>query len=126
MTTNPRRILLCDDDEFVREVVEAALRAGGFDCVSTGTAEAALREFSAAPGEFALAIVDRRLPGFDGVALIGLLRALRADLPVLLASGAHAASSELEHLPGPPVGLLHKPFRPSALRLAVTDLLAAR
>lgn len=126
MTTQPQRVLVCDDEEFVREVIEAALSRAGFTPVSTGTAEAALREFQGAASEFVLAIVDRRLPGADGVALIGQLRALRSDLPVLLASGAQEAPFELERLPGPPVALLPKPFRPSTLLNAVAELLPRR
>lgn len=117
------RVLVCDDEALVREVVEATLRGAGFAPVSTESAEAALCEFSAANSDFALAIVDRGLPGLDGVALIERLRALRADLPVLLASGTQEGALGLERVPGPPVTLLQKPFRPSALLRVVAELL---
>jgi CheY-like chemotaxis protein len=120
------RILVVDDEDFVREVIEATLRSGGYLVESASSGEEALRSFELAPQAYALAIVDRRMPGLDGAAVIRRLRALRADLPILLSSGAADAGQELASLPGPPVQALPKPFRPAALLAAVASQLGPR
>lgn len=124
---SPRaRILVCDDEEVVREVVAAALDAGGYEAVCASGGAAALEAFAKAPDGFALAIVDLRMPDLGGLEVIARLRAARPELPILLASGAHDAPAELRALRGPPVALLPKPFRPSGLlALVATQLTPA-
>lgn len=124
MNTNRARILVCDDEEVVREVVAAALDAGGYEAVCASGGVAALEAFEADADGFALAIVDRRMPDLDGLEVIARLRAARPRLPILLASGGHDAPAELQQLPGPPVALLPKPFRPSGLLSLVATQLA--
>lgn len=120
----PRRVLVCDDEPMVREIVEATLRSAGFEPVCAADAARALEQFGASPHSFEALIVDRRLGAESGVALIERLRTLRVDTPVLLVSGVHERPVELERIPGPAIALLPKPFRPSALLAALRALLA--
>ncbi|MEA2607607.1 MAG: hypothetical protein QOI00_2364 [Chloroflexota bacterium] len=95
----PLRVLLVDPDDRVRESL-AGLLCIGQKCLVIGTAGTAdgavLLAAEAAPD---VVVVDPRLPGIDGAALIARLRAVAPDARVLvlnwsetadLASGADA------------------------------------
>jgi DNA-binding response OmpR family regulator len=65
-------ILLVDDDPSVRSAIAFALGVEGFDVGAYASAEALL---SAAPATgHAGVVLDYRLPGMDGLQLLGLLR----------------------------------------------------
>jgi DNA-binding NarL/FixJ family response regulator len=95
----PLRVLLVDPDDRVRESLAGLLRIGQKCLVigSAGTADAAVN--LAAETAPDVVVVDPRLPGIDGAALIARLRAVAPDTRVLvlnwsetadLASGADA------------------------------------
>jgi CheY-like chemotaxis protein len=118
------RILVVEDDAFVRELVVAQLTSLGHEVVAVDDAEAALRALTA--GAFGLLMTDVMLPGeMDGYALAQRVRDRWPELPVLYVSGGAAASVP----PGAPadarVRHLRKPFRLPQLAGAVDELLAA-
>ncbi|MBL8801772.1 MAG: response regulator [Planctomycetes bacterium] len=123
MSPKPARVLVCDDERFVLEVVLAALEAGGYEAVGFEDPRAALSAFQAAPQGFDLAIIDRRLPHQDGLGVVAALRAQRPDLPVIVASGARSHGESWPPFAGPAPSVLDKPFRPSALLAAVANAL---
>ncbi len=95
----PLRVLLVDPDDRVRESLAGLLRIGQKCLVigSAGTADAAVN-LAAETGPDVV-VVDPRLPGIDGAALIARFRAVAPDTRVLvlnwsetadLASGADA------------------------------------
>ncbi len=61
------RVLIVDDEPFVRELVEITLGRAGFDTVTAGSAEEALALLANA--QCAVALLDLNLPGMDGVQL---------------------------------------------------------
>jgi CheY-like chemotaxis protein len=117
------RILMVEDDAFVRELVVVQLTSLGHEVVAVEDAEAALRALDA--GSFGLLMTDLMLPGgTDGYALAQRVRERRPELPVLYASGGTAAGAP----PGAPAGTavrhLRKPFRLPQLARAIDELLA--
>jgi DNA-binding NtrC family response regulator len=61
-------VLVIDDDETFRIVVEQALTAEGFDVIGASTGQDGLRMFQADPADFV--ILDRNLPDADGFELL--------------------------------------------------------
>jgi EAL domain-containing protein (putative c-di-GMP-specific phosphodiesterase class I) len=86
------RILLVDDEESVRRILERAL-SGSYRVVAVGSAEAAVAEVRGEP--FDAVVSDVNLSGMSGVELLRRVREQDLDLPFLLMSGApnveHAA-----------------------------------
>ena len=88
------KILLVDDEELVLRSMEKTLLRTGFDVETAGDAAAAVERFKQAQASetpFSLAILDLRMPGFDGesypdtgLALLDALLGLQADLPVVI------------------------------------------
>jgi DNA-binding response OmpR family regulator len=82
-----RRVLLVEDDTFLRRACEASLRQRGFDIVSATQGDEGLRVARTTPLPD-LVVVDLLLPKLPG---IEVLRALKADattaaIPVLVLS----------------------------------------
>lgn len=102
-------VLVVEDNPFVRSIIVSAIRAAGYEAIPAGDGEEALRV--AQPGVTRLlgAVVDLDLPQRDGDLVIGDLRAVFPNLPVIRMTGrAVAASPE-----GNGGWLLRKPFQMS-------------
>ena len=127
--SKPRRggelLLVVDDDEGVRATAASALREAGHSVVDVAGGRAAVEALREKP-EIALAVVDMTMPGMSGEETLYALRALRADLPILLSSGydVHEAAARLVELPG--VAFLAKPYRASEIAAQARALLDAR
>ncbi len=81
------RVLLVEDSEPVRIIVEKQLRHDGIDVVCAKTGEAAL-EIAKGENNLQVAILDRVLPGrLDGDALIRSLREWHPDLGIIQMTG---------------------------------------
>lgn len=78
-------IFVVDDDEAVRDSLQAMLEAGGYAVETYATAEAFLAAYN--PGRSGCALVDLRMPGMDGMALLERLVAEGSALPVIMVTG---------------------------------------
>jgi DNA-binding response OmpR family regulator len=77
-------ILIVDDDALYLEALSIALADRGYNVVGAGDAERALYELS--HHVIDAAVVDMRLPGLDGTAVITEFRR-RSDTPIVAISG---------------------------------------
>ena len=111
------RLLLIDDDDLSRELIELLLTEDGFAVLAFPSGEAALAHLASAHLAPGIVLTDLQMPGLHGAPLAA---ALRAQLPphtrVLAMSGSTPSAATLAAFDG----FLAKPFPPAALR----DLLA--
>lgn len=117
------RILVIDDEASVRDALTLILEDEGFTVVSAALGREGLALAHASP--FDLTITDLRLPDISGLEVLGALdRRAEARRPAILIT-AHATPETLDEagLRGA-VGVLHKPFPPSAILRLVSDSLA--
>jgi CheY-like chemotaxis protein len=103
-----KKILLVEDDRFLRRACEATLRRRGFDVVTAADGEEGLRMARAEPP--GLMLLDMRMPKLTGVEV---LRALRAspdtrDVRVLILSNSSRQSDVDEAMQLGIVGYLVK------------------
>ncbi len=68
--TTPSRVLIVEDEDKLRRVLELHLQSEGYEVTAVGTAEEALRRTEGV----SLVLTDLRLPGIDGLALMEALR----------------------------------------------------
>ena len=102
-------VLLVDDNRLVRSSLVMMLEDIGFAVIEAETAHEALAALNAAPRVDA-ALVDFRLPDMDGLTLAARIRAIKPDLRLAIVSGQPVGTADLAKIPGPPVGMLLKPF----------------
>lgn len=118
------RILVVDDDEHVREVVEMVLEGLGHSVTTTGSGFEALHVLEETHHD--AAIIDLRIPDIDGPTLYQeILARWPADGPrVLFVSGFACATSHDGSLRALKVPVLLKPFTLDELCDSVGRLLA--
>lgn len=86
--------LLVDDDATYLRVLQRALQRRGIHCSVASDSASALRLAAANPPDFAL--VDLRLDDESGLELIAPLRALRADMKIILVTGYASVATAVE------------------------------
>jgi len=108
--TGRGQVLVIDDEESVRVTTSRILRRMGFEVVAAADGEEGLRCYRERADELALVLLDLTMPRMDGESTLREIRALRADVPVLLVSGYNEQTA-LERLRGLRVdGFIQKPF----------------
>ena len=116
------RVLVVDDDEGVREYVEAVLARQGLQVATASSGEEALEQVQRSPPD--LVTLDVVLPGIDGLETLRRLKRAHPDMPVILLS-AHAparTSADARRLGAS--DFLRKPFEPDALERCVSRALS--
>lgn len=78
-------LLLVDDNADHLFLTRRALRSSGIESTAVQTAEAAMEAFSS--GTYDMIVLDQNLPGMKGSELIGNIRALGIDTPVIMVTG---------------------------------------
>ena len=95
MVTAPlRRVLVVDDDDDIRLLLEELLRGAGYSVDTAEDGRAALRTFHANPSE--LVVLDLSMPDLDGFETLERIRDL-SDVPVILLT---ARSGEIDKVRG--------------------------
>jgi CheY-like chemotaxis protein len=82
-----QHILYLDDDEALVFLVERLLKRRGFRVSGFMNQLAALDALRADPARFDLVVSDYNMPGMSGLDVAREVRAIRADLPLAVASG---------------------------------------
>jgi two-component system OmpR family response regulator len=114
-------ILLVEDEDTLASYVQRGLRESGHqvDAVSRGD----LGFEAASNGSYDLLIVDRMLPGLDGLSLVKNLRTRDVTYPVLILSNLGGLDDRVEGLNAGADDYLAKPFAFSELLARVNALL---
>lgn len=117
--TAPQRIIVVDDDVFVRETMEMVLMRRGHAVRPTASGVEALRWLEEDPCD--LLILDCQMPEMDGPTLYREVITRWPGARVLFVSGYSAVDDDDPDVRGVPV--LFKPFSLDALFKAVTHAL---
>ncbi len=110
----PARILIVEDDDAVRRVMEVALRSAGYLVSSTTTATGAFPLLEDRQPD--LVVLDLVMPGMDGESFCQEARAKGYDGRVLVVSGSESACESAARLRAQ---FIRKPFDPENLCAAV-------
>jgi CheY-like chemotaxis protein len=119
--TGTETILVAEDEEVLRRLIEAVLGRLGYRVILAADAYAALDVVRATPID--LLISDVVMPGKSGLELAIEVRLIQPAARVLLMSGYSSAALEPHGL-APGEEVLKKPFTPTSLSAAVRDALA--
>lgn len=111
------KILIVDDEAFIRENVERILGDEGFQVCSAATGSEA-RDIVASE-EIDLALLDLNLGNEDGLELLKSLKEIDPELLVIIITGYGSVESAVESLKMGAFHYMKKPFKSDALRLIV-------
>ncbi len=110
-----KRILVCEDEDAIREFVVINLQRSGYEVTDVASGEAALETYEREQGNFGVALLDVMLPGIDGFTVCKRLRAQSNTLGIIMLS---AKGQEMDKVNGLMLGAddyVTKPFSPSEL-----------
>src|SRR6202795_2657992 len=100
------RILVVDDEEKLRRVIELQLTAAGFDVDKAASAEEGLRLAERAD----LVLTDLKLPGMDGLELLAAIRRQNMQSPVIVMTAFGTVEIAVEAMKTGAADFLLKPF----------------
>ena len=115
------KILVVEDETALAAYIERGLRENGHDVEHVARGDRGLE--LATEGAYDLLIVDRMLPGLDGLLLVKTLRQQEARMPILILSNLGGLDDRVEGLNAGADDYLAKPFAFSELLARVNALL---
>jgi len=123
-TPHPEHILIADDEESMRWVLDRALRREGYEVTAVADGEAALAALRSE--SFPLAFLDVRMPGLDGLAVLDNVRTLCPDTHVVIITAHGTMKTAIEAMQRGAYDYLPKPFDLDQVTLLVRRALEAR
>ena len=102
------KILVVEDDAATAEYIAKGLTEAGFVVDRADNGRDGL--FHATDGSYAAIILDRMLPGMNGMAVLGALRAANIATPVIILSALGAVDARVEGLTSGADDYVAKPF----------------
>jgi len=117
-----RRILVVEDEEKLRRVLELQLSSAGFEVEKARTAEEALKVADRAD----LVLTDLRLPQMDGLELVSAIRRQNSQTPVIVMTAFGSIETAVEAMKSGAIDFLLKPFSLDHLMTVVQKALEMR
>ncbi len=117
------RILVVEDEPLVREVLTVYLDEDKHEIVTANDGREGLEMFKSG-GDFDLVLTDRAMPEMNGDALAKAIKEVRPDQRVILLTGFGDLMAGSGEQPDGVDLVVGKPFTLSALRSAISDVMA--
>jgi len=116
-------ILVVDDDDRVREMVQEMIEVAGYKVLAASSGEEALETYAAHGGEISLVILDLVMPGMGGKRCLEQLLRIDPNARVLVGSGFSSNGLAQEHEVNPGRGFISKPYDVKGLLGAIRKVL---
>jgi len=114
------RICVIDDKELLRDSLTETLEREDHQVAAFGDAVAALEAVkSPAVGGFDVVVSDLKMPGLDGIGLLGELRAAGFEMPVILMTAYGTVSTAVQAMKLGAFDYIQKPFEPEQISVLV-------
>src|SRR6056297_2832420 len=111
------RILIVDDEAFIRENLERILEEEGYRPYSTASIEAAVQEVS--EEDVDLVLLDLNLGSKSGLDVLRAMREVDPEILVIIITGYGTVESAVEALKLGAYDYIKKPFKADAIHLIV-------
>ncbi|MCC7236927.1 MAG: sigma-54-dependent Fis family transcriptional regulator [Bryobacterales bacterium] len=117
----PARILVVDDDDNLRWVLQTQLEEMGYSVVTASGGEAALEEMDREPPS--LVLTDWKMPGMSGIDLLDRMRRLHPEIPAVIITAFGSIQSAVDAMRAGAYDYLTKPIDYDELGLSVSRVL---
>jgi DNA-binding NtrC family response regulator len=117
-----KRILVVEDEEKLRRVIELQLVSSGFDVDKAASAEEGLKIVDRAD----LVLTDLKLPSMDGLQFLNLIRRQNSQVPVIMMTAFGSVETAVEAMKAGATDFLLKPFSLDHLMQVVYKALEMR
>lgn len=117
MKARTATVLVADDEESIRWVLETALREAGHSVELAASGSEALERLT--KGGIDVALVDIRMPDLDGLTLLTRLRERDVEVPVIVITAQNTMSNAIEAMKRGAFEYLTKPFDVEEVQILV-------
>ena len=124
MTTTKGTILVIDDEEIMREILEALLQREGYTVRLAASGAEGLEVARSVPVD--AAIVDIMMPGLDGIATLDELKRIDEDLEVIIITAFGSIESAISAMKGGAFDYVTKPFKNDEVLVVMRNALERR
>jgi len=124
MTEKQKTILIVDDEEAIRRILNQKLSREGYRCHEAGNSSQALDELR--NNAIALVILDIKMPGKSGVELLPEIRTSYPDTAVIMATAITDTSTAIQCMKQGAYDYITKPFNLDEVALSVDRALEKR
>ncbi|MCG8688483.1 MAG: response regulator [Desulfobacterales bacterium] len=111
------KILIVDDEEIIVRLLSMSLRSDGYECVTAGNGEEALKVMEAESPD--IVVTDIKMPVMDGLELLKQIKKIDADKEVIIVTGHGDIDSTITALQYGASDFINKPVRDEALAIAL-------
>ncbi len=111
------RILVVEDEDMVRELLEQTLREEGFRVTTVGSGEAALKRLESTL--FDVVLLDLNLPGMHGLNVLSAAPVTQTDAQFIVMTAFGSVDTAVEAMKLGAYDYIHKPFRTEELLLTL-------
>ena len=115
------KILIVDDETNVRLNYRVTLETEGYQIFEASSATKALEELVSR--SFDLAVLDMRMPGMNGLQLLGKMREIGITVPAMIVTAYSDVPHAVQAMKLGAIDFLEKPLRPEDLRRIVAEIL---
>ena len=119
--TQKARLLLVDDDDSLRRVLEFQLAEAGYEVTSEADGGEALRKFSGE--EFDCLITDWRMPKLSGSQMVSQATAINSEIPIIVITAFGDVGIAVEAMRGGAFDFITKPFNREEILLTIEKAL---
>jgi two-component system NtrC family response regulator len=116
-----QKILIIDDDASLRRVLEYNLQEAGYDVTAAASGQEGLVLFRNAP--FPLVITDMKMPGMDGMQLLGEVKKVSPTTLVIMITAFGTVDLAVQAMKAGAYDYITKPFNRDELTLIVAKAL---
>jgi DNA-binding NtrC family response regulator len=117
-------VLVIDDEEVMREILESLLTADGHRVTTAASGEEGLA--LARSSSFDAAVVDVMLPGMDGIETMQELKKLDDELPVVLVTAFASVEAAIAAMKRGAFDYITKPFKNDEVLVVVSNAVERR
>lgn len=115
-------ILIADDDNSLRRVLEFQLRENGYETITAADGLSALEQFTSQQVD--CLITDLRMPGLSGLELLRRVRAINRDVPVTVITAFGEVETAVEAMRAGAFDYITKPFNRDQILLTIEKALS--
>ncbi len=117
-------VLVIDDEEIMREILDALLAREGYGVRLAANAQEGLELARTVP--FDAAIVDVMLPGMDGIGVLDELKKLDEDLPVVMITAFASVENAIAAMKRGAFDYITKPFKNDEVLVVLKNAIERR
>jgi DNA-binding response OmpR family regulator len=113
----PLKLLLADDEDDIREVIEDRLNAWGFTVFTAVTGTEALRRITTE--KFDGVLLDVKMPEMTGIEVLEKVRERRLDIPIIIVTSSTSRDAAIGSLGKGANEFILKPFEWEELKTKI-------